>query len=112
MILTTSPAIDHHSVVQHLGLVTGEAVRANNILVTISAFLRDIVGGRSGNMEMIVRLSREAALEGMVTRAKALGADAVIGISFNYTNIQRLVVVSVVGTAVRLGSRQSNQNPR
>ena len=49
--------------------------------------IRDIVGGRSGSYEDSLMNARKAALDEMSQRASKLGANAIIGVSFQYSTV-------------------------
>lgn len=103
LILTTTPNIEGKKITQYFGLVTGEAIIGANIFRDIFAGIRDIVGGRSGSYEEVLREAKENALSEMTENARRLGANAVIGIDLDYeaigTNGSMLMVTSS-GTAV------------
>ncbi|MBN1789245.1 MAG: heavy metal-binding domain-containing protein [Bacteroidales bacterium] len=103
LILTTTPNIEGKRITQYHGLVTGEAIIGANIFRDIFAGIRDIVGGRSGSYEEVLREAKENALSEMTENARRLGANAVIGIDLDYeaigTNGSMLMVTSS-GTAV------------
>ncbi len=103
LILTTTPNIEEKKITQYFGLVTGEAIIGANIFRDIFAGIRDIVGGRSGSYEEVLREAKENALSEMTENARRLGANAVIGIDLDYeaigTNGSMLMVTSS-GTAV------------
>ena len=103
LILTTTPNIEGKKITQYFGLVTGEAIIGANIFRDIFAGIRDIVGGRSGAYEEVLREAKENALSEMTVNARRLGANAVIGIDLDYeaigTNGSMLMVTSS-GTAV------------
>lgn len=68
------------------------------------ASIRDIVGGRSGAYEKELRKAREIAFEELSEQAKALGANAVVGIDIDYETVGKdssMLMVSVSGTAVK-----------
>lgn len=68
------------------------------------AGIRDIVGGRSGAYEKELRKAREIAFQELGEQAKALGADAVVGIDIDYETVGKdgsMLMVSVSGTAVK-----------
>lgn len=68
------------------------------------AGIRDIVGGRSGAYEKELRKAREIAFKELGEQAKALGADAVVGIDIDYETVGKdasMLMVSVSGTAVK-----------
>ena len=108
MLLTTTSTLEGHPVRQYLGLVSGEAILGANVFRDFFAGIRDIIGGRSGSYEKVLRKAKEAALEDMAEAAKDLGANAVVGIDFDYETIQikeggDMLMVTVTGTAVITG---------
>ena len=74
MIVTTTPGVEGRRVVEYLGLVTGEVILGANVVRDFLASVRDVVGGRSGSYERVLRHGRDAALEEMVDEARARGA--------------------------------------
>lgn len=105
MIVTTTSSVEGRPVSQYLGLVSGEAVMGANIFRDLFAGLRDIVGGRSGSYENVLRGGRDQAVSEMIEDARRLGADAIIGISLDYEAIgasDSMMMVVASGTAVRL----------
>jgi len=108
MLLTTTSTLEGHPVRQYLGLVSGEAILGANVFRDFFAGIRDIIGGRSGSYEKVLRKAKEAAIEDMAEAAKDLGANAVVGIDFDYETIQikdggDMLMVTVTGTAVVTG---------
>lgn len=105
MITTTSHNIEGRQIEAYLGLVAGEAVLGANIVRDFFANIRDMVGGRSGSYQKVLRDGRLLAIEELVEEARALGADAVIGIDLDYESVGQsggMLMVSVNGTAVKL----------
>ncbi len=106
MIVTTTGSVEGRSVSQYLGIVSGEAVMGANIFRDFFAGIRDIVGGRSGSYENVLRGGRDQAMSEMIDDARRLGADAVIGVSVDYEAIgasDSMLMVVITGTAVKLG---------
>ena len=106
MIITTTPQIEGRKIVSYAGVVTGEAILGANIFKDIFAGIRDIVGGRSAAWEGELRKAREIALNEMTEQARALGADAVVGVDLDYETMganSGMMMVSATGTAVKLG---------
>jgi len=106
MIVTTTSSVEGRPVGQYLGLVSGEAVMGANIFRDFFAGIRDIVGGRSGSYENVLRSARDQAMSEMIDDAQRLGADAVIGVSVDYEAIgasDSMLMVVMTGTAVKLG---------
>ena len=84
----------------------GEAVLGANVFRDLFAGIRDIVGGRSGAYESTLRDARATALEELKNEARALGADAVIGVDLDYETLGQggtMLMVTASGTAVKLG---------
>jgi uncharacterized protein YbjQ (UPF0145 family) len=106
MIVTTTPSVEGHRITEYLGLVTGEVILGANVVRDFFASVRDVVGGRSGAYEKVLRHARDAAVEGMVDEARAKGADAVLAVDLDYEVIGKegsMLMVSASGTAVKLG---------
>ena len=61
MIMTTTTLVEGRPVQQYLGVVTGEAILGAHIFRDLFAGIRDIVGGRSGSYEKVLREAREVA---------------------------------------------------
>ncbi len=107
MIVTTTPNVEGRPVREYLGIVTGEAILGANLFRDIFATVRDIVGGRSAAYEKELARARQIALQEVETRAREMGADAVIGTDLDYEVLGQgngMLMVSVSGTAVKLGS--------
>ena len=84
MILTTTPTIEGHTIVEYKGVVFGEVISGVNFIKDIKACLRDIVGGRSGSYEGELINARNQALKELEERARQMNADAVVGIDLDY----------------------------
>ncbi len=102
MIITTTNNIQGVEVRAYLGLVSGEVVMGINVFRDFFASVRNIVGGRAAGYEKAVGLGRQEALDKMEEGAKALGADAVIGVNFDYEEVGSMVLVCANGTAVQI----------
>lgn len=105
MIVSTTPTIEGKPVREYLGVVTGEAILGANIFRDFFAGIRDVIGGRSGSYEQVLRQARDAALAEMQAEAAKKGADAVVGVDLDYETVGQgtMLMVTVSGTAVRLG---------
>jgi uncharacterized protein YbjQ (UPF0145 family) len=105
MILTTTPEIDGKPVQEYLGVVAGEAIVGANLFRDLFASVRDIVGGRSGAYEEVLRDARETALQELADEAERRGANAVVGIDLDYETVGAhgsMLMVTAAGTAVRV----------
>ncbi|HZK10016.1 MAG TPA: heavy metal-binding domain-containing protein [Clostridia bacterium] len=105
MILTTTNSVEGKIITLYHGIVFGEVIVGINFIKDIGAGLRDIFGGRSGGYERELIQARENALEELAERARALGADAVVGIDMDYEVLGQangMLMVTASGTAVGL----------
>lgn len=105
MLLTTTPNIEGRSIVEYKAIVTGEIIIGANIFKDFMAGIRDIVGGRSGSYERVLREAKDTALKEMIERARSYGADAIVGIDFDYETVGKnggMLMVAASGTAVKL----------
>ena len=92
-------------VAQFLGVVNGEAIIGANIFRDVFSSVRDVVGGRAGGYERALAGAREAALDEAKEAAKAMGANGIVGIDFDYEVLGEangMMLVSVTGTAVKM----------
>jgi len=103
LILTTTPSLEGKKITRYFGIVTGEAIIGANLFRDIFAGIRDIVGGRSGSYEEVLREAKVNAMNEMEEEARRLGANAVVGIDLDYETIGRngsMLMVTSSGTAV------------
>ena len=103
MILSTTPALEGKPIREYRGIVVGEAILGANVFKDLFAGIRDIIGGRSGAYEKELARAREIAFEELKDRARALGANAVVGIDLDYEVVGQngsMLMVSISGTAV------------
>ncbi|HEY0835288.1 MAG TPA: heavy metal-binding domain-containing protein [Azospirillum sp.] len=106
MLITTTDAVEGHRIVEHLGVVAGEAIVGVNIFRDLFSGIRDIVGGRAGGYQNALREAREAAFADLAEAARAVGANAVVAVDIDYEVLGKengMLMVSINGTAVRLG---------
>ncbi|CAL2080650.1 heavy metal-binding domain-containing protein [Tenacibaculum sp. 190524A02b] len=103
MILTTTNNIEGKPVKEYLGIVTGETIIGANFIKDFFAGIRDIVGGRSGSYEKVLREAKNSAMSELEERAKQSGANAIIGIDLDYETVGPnggMLMVTASGTAV------------
>ncbi len=103
MIETTTFTVPEREIGEVLGVVTGNTIRARHFGHDFIAGLKGLVGGEIGEYTKLLAESREQALDRMRERARALGADAVVGITFTTSMVQaQAAEILAYGTAVRL----------
>jgi uncharacterized protein YbjQ (UPF0145 family) len=103
MIMVSTDEIKGKKIIEVLGLVKGNTVRARHVGQDIVAVLRNIIGGEVRNYTKLIAESREQAIDRMVAQAESMGANAIVCV--------RLITASVMkgssellafGTAVRV----------
>jgi uncharacterized protein YbjQ (UPF0145 family) len=100
---TTAFTLDGYSVVQNLGVVRGITVRSRSIFGTIGGSLQTLLGGNITLFTELCEKTRAEAFEMMVNHAEELGANAVVGIRYDATELmQGVSEVLCYGTAVAL----------
>jgi uncharacterized protein YbjQ (UPF0145 family) len=102
---TVVPNGEGAKVAQFLGVVNGEAIIGANIFRDLFSSVRDVVGGRAGGYERALSGARDAAIKDMITSAKEMGADGIVGIDFDYEVLGEangMMMVAVSGTAVKM----------
>ena len=103
MILTTTSAIEGHTIREYKGVVFGEVNTGVNFLKDFAASIRNFVGGRSGSYENELVKARQNAMDEMAERARSMGANAVVGIDIDYEVLgadNGMLMVTASGTAV------------
>jgi uncharacterized protein YbjQ (UPF0145 family) len=86
-----------------LGIVRGIVVRSRSVLGTIGASLQTLVGGDITLFTELCEKTREDAFERMLQHAAQAGADGVIGVRYDATEVmQGVTEVLCYGTAVQL----------
>ncbi|MDP6403200.1 MAG: YbjQ family protein [SAR202 cluster bacterium] len=94
MIVTTTDTIEGRQVTDVIGLVRGNSVRARHVGRDLLAGLRNLVGGEVQEYTKLLAESREEAIQRMVERAEAMGANAVLG--------TRFITASIMGGAAEI----------
>jgi len=103
LLLTTTPSIEGKKITRYYGIVSGEAIIGANLFRDIFAGIRDIVGGRSGSYEEVLREAKQNAMSEMEENARRLGANAVVAVDLDYETIGSngsMLMVTASGTAV------------
>lgn len=108
MILATTDSIPGRKIVQVLGFVRGNAIRARHIGKDIMAALKNLTGGEVTDYTKMMAECREQAIDRLVDDAEALGADAVVAIRLTTNSMMnRAAEILAYGTAVRTVVDQS-----
>ena len=100
---TTAFEIPGHRVARGLGIVRGIVVRSRSVFGTIGASLQTLVGGDITLFTDLCEKTRVDAYERMLQHAAEMGADAVVGVRYDATEVmQGVTEVLCYGTAVKL----------
>lgn len=103
MFITNTSTIEGEKIVQNLGLVRGNTVRARNFGRDFFAALRGIIGGEIDEYTKLMSQSRDEAINRMIANAGELGADAVVNVRFMTAPVmQGAAEIMAYGTAVKL----------
>ena len=103
MLMTTTSQLEGYVISKYLGLVAGQAAIAPIELRDFANFIRREGGGRYPEFERMILETRHSAMMSLEGQAQELGANAIIGVSFDYANLASdgLVLITVSGTAVQ-----------
>lgn len=103
MLVTTIDRIPGKEITEVLGLVQGSTIRARHVGRDLLAGLRNVVGGEIKDYTQMLVQARQIAVERMVSEAKRLGADAVVGVRLaTAQTMAGAAEVLAYGTAVKL----------
>ena len=109
--LTTTPIFPNLEIEEVKGVITAECVFGMNVFKDFFAGMTDFFGGRSESSQKVLRDARETCLNELKKEAYALGADGVIGIDLDYSEIsgkgKGMLFLVASGTAVKF--REDNQ---
>jgi len=102
-LVTTAFTLDGYRVVKNYGIVRGIIVRSRSVVGTIGASLQTLVGGDITLFSNLCEETRLHAFERMIQHAVEMGANAVIGVRYDATEVmQGVTEVLCYGTAVRV----------
>ena len=89
--------------IEALGLVKGTIVQTKNVGKDFMAGMKTLVGGEIVGYTQMLEEARQIAVKRMVDEAKALGADAIIGVRYGSSQLMAgAAEVIAYGTAVRI----------
>jgi len=98
---TTTFTIEGFRVRRQLGIVRGITVRSRSVLGTLGGSLQTLIGGNISLFTKLCEKAREEAFEMMTEHAQQLGANAVVGVRYDATELmQGVTEVLCYGTAV------------
>jgi uncharacterized protein YbjQ (UPF0145 family) len=101
---TTTNQFEHRRITAYGEILSVEIVIGANIFRDLFASLRDFFGGRSRSYEQVLADAKQQALAELQMKAKHRGADALVGVQFDYFSVgskNSIMVVCATGTSVR-----------
>ena len=106
VILTTSSHLEGYRVTEHIDIVSAECVFGMNVLKDMFAGFRDFFGGRNKSSQNALRDARKTCLDELRKEAESVGANAIIGIDLDYSEIsgdgKSMLFLVATGTAVKV----------
>jgi uncharacterized protein YbjQ (UPF0145 family) len=103
MIVSTAPFVAGHRIAETKGQTFGLVVRSRGLGGNIAAGLRSLVGGEIHEYTELLEDTRRQALDRMVENATLMGADAVISMRFDSSELgNTMSEIVAYGTAVTL----------
>lgn len=103
LIVTTTFQIEGHRIVRYCGVVRGLIVRAPTITQGLLGGLKSIIGGNIGAYTEMCEQARQHAYDLLIDHARAVGANAIVGLHYDASEIggqQAASEVLCYGTAV------------
>jgi uncharacterized protein YbjQ (UPF0145 family) len=110
--ITTALQFTEWPTEQTLGMVYGVIVRSAGLGRNIAAFFRNLAGGEVKQYTRLVEDSRRHALDRMIENARLVGADGIVSMRFDSSELgQSMTEIVAYGTAVRFGSTADPGRP-
>ena len=102
---STTFELEGFRVTMQLGVVRGIVVRSRSVFGTIGGMLHTLIGGNITLFTELCEKTRDEAFEMMIAHAENIGADAVLGVRYDATEVMSGVTeVLCYGTAVKVSS--------
>jgi len=103
MIVVTTAEVAGSVIIETLGMVRGSSIRTRHIGRDVLAVMRNLTGGEVHEYTKVLAEAREQAIDRMVEEAQALGADAIVTVRFQTSEVMTgAAEMLCYGTAVRL----------
>ena len=101
--VTTAFELDAFKITRNLGVVRGITVRSRSVIGNLGAALQTLVGGNISILTELCEKTRNDAYALMIQHAQSMGANAVVGVRYDATEVmQGVTEVLCYGTAVVL----------
>lgn len=103
MLITTQDNFEDYEIVETLGLVRGNTIRARHVGKDILAGLRTLVGGEITEYTKMLAESREQAFDRMIANAEKIGANGIVCVRFTTSSVMAgSAELLAYGTAVKV----------
>ena len=113
MLLTTETALFDIKILQRIDIISAETVFGVNMFRDMFASIRNVVGGRSGAMQKVRLDARNTCLLELRREALMVGANAIIGVDLDYSEIsgggKTMLMLVANGTAVKIEEPNNRQ---
>ena len=101
MIVATTNDLTGHRIVRHIGMVRGVTVRSRNVISDAIGGVQSMIGGRVGAYVKLAEAARQEAYDELVKHAQDHGANAILAVRYDATEIMPGVTeVLAYGAAV------------
>jgi uncharacterized protein YbjQ (UPF0145 family) len=87
MFITTTFNFEGYRIAEYKGLVRGITVRAPTIAQGILGGLKNLIGGQIGAYTEMCEQARQQAYDAMLQHAQALGANAIVGVRYDASEV-------------------------
>lgn len=109
--VVSTPYLPGYRITKTIGFTWGLIVRSRGLGRNITAGLRSLAGGEIHEYTELLNQSREQALGRLKDHAKKMGANAVIGVQFDSSEISYMTELLAYGTAVVVEKETEKASP-
>ena len=106
VLLTTTPSLANHRILETIDIVSAECAFGINVLRDLFTSVTDVFGGRSESLQKPLREAKVRCLRELREEARKVGANAVLGVDMDYSEFsgggKSMVFLVATGTAVRV----------
>ena len=103
ILVVTTPTLPGYRIIEVLGVVTGITPRTRGLLGKFVGGIQSMFGGEVTAFTTEIEKARRESVERLKDRARDLGANAVVGLDMETSDLlQTLIVISATGTAVKI----------
>lgn len=108
--LTTAPSLADFQIIETIDVIAAECVIGMHFFKDLLSSFTDILGGRSKTTQKTLRQAKETCLNELRSEAASKGANAVIGVDLDYSEIsaqgKSMLFLVASGTAVRVEKKE------